>query len=292
MEKLTRILVPVEFSPRCSGAAHYAEALATHFHSEIVLLHVVGPVAPLYGSAEALAYSSIGDLTADRKAQRQSLLDAFLADELDGIAVRRVLVEDDPAGAIVQYARDESCDLIVMPTHGYGPFRRFLLGSVTAKVLHDASCPVWTGPHMEQAPVRDAIHFRKVMCAVDFGHDTRPVLNWGAGFAREFGATLAVVHAIPLSTVRLGPVFFDPEWRAHVAHTARERIDFYLQDLRIQGEVSIEIGDVPAAVSEAAKRWSADLLVIGRGHAPGLMGRLRTNAYAILRESPCPVAAI
>jgi hypothetical protein len=35
-------------------------------------------------------------------------------------------------------------DLIVTPTHGYGLFRRFLFGSATLKVLHDAACPVWT----------------------------------------------------------------------------------------------------------------------------------------------------
>jgi len=40
----------------------------------------------------------------------------------------------------------------MMPTHGLGGFRRFLLGSVTAKVLHDADCPVWTGVHLERAP--------------------------------------------------------------------------------------------------------------------------------------------
>ena len=39
--------------------------------------------------------------------------------------------------------------VILMPTHGYGPFRRFILGSNTAKVLHDADCPVWTGVHLE-----------------------------------------------------------------------------------------------------------------------------------------------
>ena len=36
-----------------------------------------------------------------------------------------------------------------MPTHGFGPLRRFLLGSVAAKVLHDAQCPVWTSVHTD-----------------------------------------------------------------------------------------------------------------------------------------------
>jgi hypothetical protein len=55
--------------------------------------------------------------------------------------------EGDPASIITEYAARNRVDLIMMPTHGYGTFRSLLLGSVTAKVLHDAECPVWTGVH-------------------------------------------------------------------------------------------------------------------------------------------------
>jgi len=54
----------------------------------------------------------------------------------------------------------------------------------------------------------------------------------------------------------------------------------------------VESGDVPHTVRLVAEAEGADLLWIGRGHAHGLLGRLRTNAYAILRESPCPVVAV
>ena len=62
MPSLSRILVPVEFSPRCRGAVQYAEALSCHFHCEIVLLHVVMPPLANYTSFEAMAYSSAADL--------------------------------------------------------------------------------------------------------------------------------------------------------------------------------------------------------------------------------------
>ena len=57
----------------------------------------------------------------------------------------------------------------MMLTHDYGPFRRFLLGSVTAKILHDAACPVWTSAHLETWPVAGDVGIRKVLGAVDFG---------------------------------------------------------------------------------------------------------------------------
>jgi nucleotide-binding universal stress UspA family protein len=80
--------------------------------------------------------------TTARKAERRRDLDLFLTEELRGSRVKRILIEGDPARTIVEYAHSENSGLIVMPTHGYGPFRRLLLGSVTSKVLHDADCPV------------------------------------------------------------------------------------------------------------------------------------------------------
>ena len=142
MPSLSRILVPVEFSPRCRGAVQYAEALSCHFHCEIVLLHVVMPPLANYTSFEAMAYSSAADLAREIAELRTADLAAFPCSTSEGVVVRRVVLEGDPTEKIVEYAAAEKCDLIVMPTHGYGPFRRFLLGSVTAKVLHDAICPV------------------------------------------------------------------------------------------------------------------------------------------------------
>src|SRR5664279_2224495 len=62
MPSLSRILVPVEFSPRCRGAVQYAEALACHFHSEVVLLHVVLPPLANFSSFEAMAYANAEEL--------------------------------------------------------------------------------------------------------------------------------------------------------------------------------------------------------------------------------------
>jgi nucleotide-binding universal stress UspA family protein len=292
MAMLTRILVPVEFSPRCQGAIQYAGALARHFHCEIAMLHVVIPPASVYGFSEAAAYTSAPDLQAEVVADRRDRLDQFGTAELQGLAVTRTILEGDPAHVIVQYARSINASLIVMPTHGRGPFRRFLLGSVTAKVIHDAECPVWTGPHMEQAPCRPDPVFSRVLCALDLALDSRSILGWAGEFAGTYGASLAVVHAIPSSVTRLGGVYFDPDWSIHVAADARKRICGMLEDLEIAGEVSIPVGDPPHAIAETATTWKADLLVIGRGRHTGVLGRLHTNAYAILRESPCPVVAV
>ena len=289
MPTLSRILVPVEFSPRCRGAVQYAEALSCHFHCEIVLLHVVMPPLANFSSFEAMAYASAGDLAREIAEQRTVDLEAFPCSTPADAAVRRVVLEGDPTQTIVEFASSEKCDLIVMPTHGYGPFRRFLLGSVTAKVLHDAICPVWTGPHMERAPDYSTLHFQHIVCAIDLGLHCREVLSWAAAFAREFGARLSIVHAIPASATRLGGFYFDPDWRTQLTRTALERIAFLRQEMEIEASVAIEAGEPPVVVASAAETMNADLLVIGRGSTPRAHGHLPTNAYAIVREAPCPV---
>ena len=287
---VSRILLPVEFSDRCLGAARCAEFLACHFHAELTLVHVVAPPYVAYG--EINAYPPAADLYTERWEESQKQLDAFPRDTPPGLVVRRVLLDGDPAGQIVDYAHRSRFDLVVMPTHGYGPFRRFLLGSVTAKVLHDVNCPVWTGPHLEQAPDWNCLALRRIACAVNLGPHSGELLEWAASLACEFSADLVILHALPASTVSSGGYRFDPEWRMQLEHDARAKIAQLQADLEIGGEVSIDVGDVPAALRDSARFHNADLLVIGRSHGTGVRGRLRANAYSILREAPCPVVSI
>jgi nucleotide-binding universal stress UspA family protein len=290
--RLARILLPVEFSGRCERAALYAQALAHHYHSEVVLFHAVGLPALPYGASEGMGYVGVDNLAVQQVAERTTMLESFLASELAGIPVRRVVEEGDPAERIVACAADEKCDLILMPTHGYGSVRRILVGSITAGVLRHAPCPVLTGPHLEDAPAPETIRFDRILCALDLCPESEAVLGWAAGFAHEFGAVLRIVHVIPENTWRVGGLYFDPDWQIHVAKEARDEIAALQERLHVGGEVGIEIGDVPAAVTAIAGEWKPDLLVIGRGAKQGMLGRLRAKAYAILRESACPVVAI
>jgi len=287
---VSKILLPVEFSDRCLGAARCAEFLACHFHAEMVVLHVVTPPYVAYG--EVNAYPPAAEFYTERWEQSRAELDAFLRDAPPGLKLHRTLLDGDPARQIVDYAHNGRFDLIVMPTHGYGPLRRFLQGSVTVKVLHDAECPVWTGPHLEQAPDWNGFAVRRVACALDLGPQSAAVLEWAAAAAREFAAGLVILHALPASTVSAGGFSFDPEWRLLMERDARRRIARLQADLDTGGEVYIEVGDAPAAIRDAARYHNADLLVIGRSQAAGVLGRLRADAYSILREAPCPVVSI
>jgi nucleotide-binding universal stress UspA family protein len=290
MFSMGRILLPIDFSDRTMGAARYVEALAEHHGSEAVMLHVVPHPYYEFTGMEAGGVA-LNDLYVNRAKQLQQECDSFLSKELPKLQARRVMLEGDPARLIVRYAHDERCDLIVMPTHGYGPFRRFVLGSVTAKVLHDADCAVWTGVHMEDAPPVEQIVFRTVVAALDLGAQSERALTWAARFACNWKARLVIVHATYSLEGHAGE-YFDPDWRLHLVRSAGETIQQLQERVGAQAEVVIEAGDAPGVVCDAARRHAADLLVIGRGSAAGVFGRLRANAYSIIRQSPCPVVSV
>jgi nucleotide-binding universal stress UspA family protein len=225
----------------------------------------------------------------DRRTKASKQLDDFLCAALNHLNTRRILREGDPAAVIADQAVQDRSDLIVMPTHGYSPFRRLLLGSTTSKVLHDTPCPVWTGAHVAQGPPAEWIKLSHIVCAVDLGPHSASVLRWAAGLASEFKSKLTLLHVVP----RLdspGEGHYADEWRRRLLADAGEVIAKVQQSAGIHVEAVVESGDVSKAVRAAAGRLNADLVVIGRGAADN--ARLRTHAFGIIRESPCPVVSV
>ena len=290
MLRLEKILLPVDFSERCLGAARWARLVADRYGSEILMLHVVEPIRYEFSALE-FGGAVLTDLAANRKAQARERLEEFLSEELAGARMRRLLVEGDAAQSIVEAARNEQVALITMPTHGYGRFRRFILGSVTAKVLHDAQCPVWTGVHLEETPAAHTIRLRSVVCAVDLGPHSAEPLRWAGQLAQDFGARLLLAHACPYIVMRSSERG-ERDWNAELGESARQRLRELQREVGVEAELEVQFGDAPKVVCNIARQRQADLLVIGRGSAAGVYGRLRTNAYAIIRESPCPVVSV
>jgi nucleotide-binding universal stress UspA family protein len=290
MLPLSKILVPVDFSERSVAAVHYARNLACRFHAELILVHVLPPIPYAMGGFE-FGGVVMTDAFAERVPEARKELDEFLANELIGMKVSRTVLEGDPAQMIVEHAHGAGVELIVIPTHGYGPFRRFLLGSVTAKVLHDADCPVLTGVHLEEGPILEATPPRKILCAVDLGPQSAKVVAWADQMAQEFQGELVVVHAMSLGETH-SEEMFDPEWRVALEERVREKLDDLLAGAGTKATIVTESGNPAEVINSAARQFQSDLAVIGRSEAAGMFGRLRTNAYSIIRQSPCPVVSV
>ena len=180
MTRFQHILFPVDSSERCGAVLPFVTALTRRFHSRLTLLNVIQIPTAWYGGFDA-GFPVMIDLPELEEAARNEL-HALSADNM----VDKVVVVGDPAFEIVQFAAKNDVDLIAMPTHGYGKFRSLLLGSVTAKVLHDAKCPVWTAPHIEDPELGKHLIPKSIMAAIDLASITVPLLQEFAALAREF----------------------------------------------------------------------------------------------------------
>jgi nucleotide-binding universal stress UspA family protein len=183
--------------------------------------------------------------------------------------------------------------MIMMPTHGMGTFRRLILGSVTAKVLHDAECPVWTDAHIESAGAEHVHPGRcsKILCGLNLQEDAARVLKYAAELAQILGAELRLLHAVPASE-SLTTKYFDTELVTALTETAGAKIAELQSAAGTSAQVVIRGGEPAHVIRDAAIESQADLVVIGRGVLTEKLGRLRTQCYAIIRDSPCPVWSV
>jgi nucleotide-binding universal stress UspA family protein len=288
---MDKILLPVDFPLAPLGVVRQAAFLARHFHSEIILLHVVTPLSFPAGVLESGDELTVRDLHAHIVQRVQKDLDQALRAELEGIAVKRLLLKGDPPREIVQIARDEKVSLIVMSRHSHGAFYRFLLGSVAAKVLHESVCPIWTDTLREEAPGPE-FAIQNVLCTVDLSPHSRNTVSRAAQMAAEFGARLTLVH-ITAGVEDYGPggSYVDTAWKEKIVGFAAEEIAKLQQDVGTKAEVIIDSGTVPELLNRAAEQTKADVLVIGHLPSGGHLGA-NGGGYAIIRESHIPVLSV
>lgn len=285
-----RILFPVDFSKQDHEITPFVKAMVERFHSELILLHIAQFFPIGYGTTDAIVLQPMLDLEKLMNERREHL-DRHLSAELTGPCFQRTVILGDPAREIAKYAHDQKVDLIMMPTHGYGPFRRFLLGSVTAKVLHDTDCPVWTGVHADQLWSSHHQRWRRFLCAVDADPRDAPLLRWAAQFSTEQKAELQVVHAVPAAEP-IPPGQKPASLRGFLLDTAEQRISDLQSEASTNLDILLRFGRVEDVIRHAALAHEADLILIGRGVTQRMLGRLRSAAYAIIREAPCPVISI
>ncbi len=288
MLNIKKILLPVDFPHASLRVVHQAATLARHFHSELVVLHVVTAQSHAAGVPEDGPELGGWDLLAALLREAEQKQYQSFAAELKDVGIRCVLLRGDPVRAILQTARVENADLIMMPSHGYA-FDQFLLGSVTAKILYRTECPVWTGGHIGDSPTQE-FAIRNVLCAVDLSPRSREAVTWASQIAFEYGAGVTLAH-VTASVEIWGPGgnYASPRWKQELIDDAAQQLAELQKSMGIKAEVFIGSGDVPKVLSQAVKQTKADLLVV---ECYPYGGNLRIHGYAIICAVSIPVLSV
>lgn len=287
--RLERILFPFDYSDRCRSVAPVVRSLVQRTGARLTIINVLADPSAEYPASTAFLIPPIeyeNMLAFGTNHLRQIAAEAF-----PDCVVDVVCKMGDAAKQIVCVANE--MDLIMMPTRGPGKFRRLLLGSITAKVLDDATCPVWTDTnvgdqkHPQEKNQPREFSARNILCAVDAKNESESLIRHAAELAGLYSGKIHLVHALP----ELDGTFKElrPELARNYRKTAMEKIAALRDRAGVSAEIRIEEGSVSEVIRATALESFSDLIVIGRGHLHGFLGRLRTNVYAIIRDSPCPV---
>ncbi len=155
MRIIASILVPTDFSETADEALRYAAALAQPLGARVSLVHVFDD--PF---AQRVYFEEDVPIPAAMRAEVLAGIQRRFAERVPMVGragTTTSVICGAPASAIVNHARDNAIDLIVMGTHGRHGMAHLLLGSVAERVVRTASCPVLTIRSAPLATVREGL---------------------------------------------------------------------------------------------------------------------------------------
>ncbi len=292
------ILVPTDFSPRTDNAFSYALGLARQVGAEVHLMHVIGPLegeaySPLRYTPEAQV------LHHDPQKTIYDLLAATLArHDAEGVHVELVRQRGmKPAPAILDYARREHIDLMVIGTHGAHGVRRLWLGSVAEQIVQQAPCHVLVVHERDEGEASPQA-IKRVLAPIDFSDTSRALLRRARALAEAYNAEIDLLHVIetpsflkPITGLAtLGDLAPDVGAKAE-AYLNRLRDETGAPSLRVR--THLEEGQPASRIVQFAQEHDTDLIVIA---THGLSGMKRfflgSVTERVVRAAPCPVFCV
>ena len=278
----TRLIVPLDGSPQANAALPLAVTFAHATGARIALLRVISESEP-----EQPILASL-----DRIAHELAPIDA---------RVTSVIRRGDPATEILQEARAEQADLILMRTHGRSGLTRAVLGSVTEQVLKHTPVPVLLlrpGGHRVK-------ELRTLLVPVDGSPGGAVALGTAIGLAQTTGASLHLVEVVvPIPNyvytefnIGGGGYYIDPAWDEEAMAAAESYMQGITSRLQAAGRAAsshvIVANSVSAALVKEAEERQADLIVMSSealtGAARALLGSVTD---AVVRSAHCPVLVV
>jgi nucleotide-binding universal stress UspA family protein len=290
-----RILVPVDFSEGARTAFGHGALFAAAFGSRLELVHVVEEVAQanyaFWAAEPALAGQLHRQAVASAEAAMARLLPSLPITPGTRLETR-VLSGTLPA-TVAEYAAETGASLMVVATHGRTGLSRWLLGSVSERLLRASPCPVLIarGGSAQSQP-----SLRRLLVAVDLSEHSRRALQLAAEIARRLSAQLEVLY------VWAAPFFdasehFDAELFERIRESARIELDAFVASAALPDELavqrSIASGSPSECIGERIQATAPDLLVLG-SHGHGGFRRLVLGSVseATVRYASCAALVV
>lgn len=276
------ILVPTDGSEHADIAVEYARDLGSRYEATI---HVMSAVDPRTLD-NAAHYEQVRD---DRVTHVHSICETLSESDL---STREEVRSEIPYEAILAYADEQDIDLIVMGTHGRTGVERYLLGSVTEKVVRLSDIPVLTVGATDDGSV--TYPYSDVLLPTDGSEGSIAASKYGIELASAYDACL---HA--LSVVE--PMFMGVDGRSDIpykeleqsAQEAVETIEARAVEASVSAVTRVETGHPHREILSYIDDNAIDLVVMGTHGRSGLERYLLGSVTEkVIRTSPVPVMTV
>lgn len=295
--KITRILIPSDFSPDAGVACHLAARLANYVKAEVVVFHAL-PGIDLLEEVGRVRERTQVDVLDDVRTQLESWVQTVVPAELrQFLPVQLKVKVGEAIPGIVWAAKRSGADLILMATHGRTGLAHLLMGSITEAVLRSIPIPVLAlrlgqGEHTLTV-------VRRILWATDLSPVSEGAWRYAVKLADVFAAEVILLHVVrpPKLIGRATHPIPPPEgWRERDVSSLQRELEHRQQAveaLGLRARQKVLVG-VPAEVIVAeAQGEQVDLIVVGTHGRSGLTHALLGSvAEAVIRTAPCPVLAV
>jgi nucleotide-binding universal stress UspA family protein len=272
MLRVRSILFATDYSPCATRAYTYATALAERFGATLHVLHVRRPGMPELDVEGAPLYAAPPD---DASQQVRTSLQAV-----------------NPAKAILEYARANRVDIIVMGARGQSGLRLPGLGGIAREVVRHAPCPVLTT--RQPLPMHGV---RRLLAPTDFSESSREAVGFAKRIVALAGADLDVLHV--LDAAHTASAYGLLPAGALPASTRREwegRVTAFAEDAggpEVTVTPLVESGPAAPTIINLALQRRADLVLLSTVGRTGLRRAfLGSVTESVVESSPCATLTV
>jgi len=294
--KIQKILWAYDGSKESDEALKYAVFLAKKFGSEITGVYVsVMPIMSMYLNYPHFESELFFSLMEQAEKHHKSKLNS-IENELasQGLRFNGRVIKGEPAKDIVEIARGEKSDLIVMGKRGLGLIDRVLIGSTTLKVLRKSDIPVLS---VKKRDEKSTVEIKNILVPYDISEKIDSALNYAINLGEEASANISVVYVVRLESYDFEiPYNLLENLTMFASNELAKRVEEIKLKLGIKSEIKTEViqGLNPAlSIVNHASSKNTDLIVINTHGRKGIKRLiLGSVTEKVIQESHCSVLAL
>ncbi len=271
MQTAWKLLAPIDLARHAQACVQHAIDVASSMRADLTLLYVVDPLRSRPGRPIEWP--------------RNAMV------EHSGCHIRRAVFSGPVVGMISQYAEDVDADLVILTSRYGGGWTRLWTGSVAADIAASTRRPVCLTSEKVLANGR-RFRCHRILCVLTLDGSDDPVVLHAEALANRFGGELLLLHVVPeISEALLAYGIAAADDRPLSESVAAQRIRELAAGISCPHSTSIVSGSAYTSISRIARKYGADLAVVGKPssgctHGPGLDFR------TLLGRLSCPLLSI